>query len=94
MSETGQELTIVPPAALEPMSAAVVPAQARTDAELVGMWLHGRGPATTRAYAADAAAFLGHVGKTLRAVTLGDVQGFVIPSPGARRPAGRGKSRR
>jgi len=66
------------------------PAQARTDAELVGMWLHGRGPATTRAYAADAAAFLGHVGKTLRAVTLGDVQGFVDSLAG-RAPASRAR---
>ena len=53
VSETGQDLTVGPPAALEP-SAAMVPAQAATDAELVAMWLHGRGPATTRAYAADA----------------------------------------
>jgi len=89
VSETGQDLTIVPPAALEP-SAAMVPAQAATDAELVAMWLHGRGPATTRAYAADAAAFLGHVGKTLRAVTLGDVQGFVDSLAG-RAPASRAR---
>ena len=40
------------------------------------MWLDGRSPATQRAYSGDAQAFLTHVGKPLRQVTLGDVQGF------------------
>lgn len=66
------------------------PAQAASDAELVGMWLHGRGPATTRAYAADAAAFLAHTGKGLRAVTLRDVQSFVDTLAG-RAPASRAR---
>jgi hypothetical protein len=71
---TGQDLVIVAPALA---SMVVTPVQAATDAELVALWLHGRGPDTNRAYAADAAAFLAHTGKTLGAVTLGDVQSFV-----------------
>jgi integrase/recombinase XerD len=71
---TGQDLVIVAPT-LTPVG--ITPAQAATDSELVALWLHGRGPATTRAYQADAVAFLSHVGKPLGAVTLGDVQGFV-----------------
>jgi integrase/recombinase XerD len=55
----------------------VTPAQAATDAELLALWLHGRPPATRRAYQADVAAFLTQVEKPLRAVTLGDVQAFV-----------------
>jgi integrase/recombinase XerD len=70
----GQGLMIVSPT---PAPLVVAPVQASTDAELVALWLHGRCPATTRAYAADAAAFLSHVGKQLGTVTLGDVQGFV-----------------
>jgi integrase/recombinase XerD len=69
----GQGLTIVPPPS-------AMPVQAATDTELIALWLHGRGPATTRAYAADAAAFLAHTDKkpgAHRAVTLGDLQGFV-----------------
>ena len=38
--------------------------------------LHGRGGATQRAYAADLAAFFGHVQRPLKAVTLGDMQSF------------------
>jgi integrase/recombinase XerD len=71
----GQGLTIVPPPSAEPPMARLV--QAATDAELVALWLHGRGKATTRAYQADAAAFINHVDRRLGAVTLGDVQGFV-----------------
>jgi integrase/recombinase XerD len=71
----GQGLMIVLPTTMAPV--VVTPIQAATDAELVALWLHGRGPATTRAYAADAAAFLAHTDKNLGAVTLGDVQRFV-----------------
>jgi integrase/recombinase XerD len=79
VSETGQELTIQAPImpSATAMPAAGTPVQAKTDAELVALWLHGRGKATTRAYEADAAAFLAHAGKDLRAVTLGNVQAFV-----------------
>ena len=55
---------------------AVIPTQASCDVELVSMWLHGRSVGTARAYAADVRAFLAHVDKPLRLVTVGDVQGF------------------
>ncbi len=54
----------------------VMPQQASTDAQLVGMWLHGRSSSTTRAYDADASAFLAYAAKPLRSVTVGDVHGF------------------
>jgi integrase/recombinase XerD len=41
-----------------------------------GLWLHGRSASTRGAYAGDARVFLAHVDKPLRAVTLGDLQGF------------------
>ena len=53
-----------------------VPAQARSDAHLVALWLHGRSAGTGRAYQADLAAFRAHVRLPLREVTLGDVQGY------------------
>ena len=74
-----QALAVVPhqPAAPQLAVAPPAPAQADSDETLIGLWLHGRGEATTRAYRADVQAFLAHVGKPLRAVTLGDVQAFV-----------------
>jgi integrase/recombinase XerD len=57
--------------------AAMVPTQASSDAHLIELWLHGRPDSIRRAYAGDVAAFLAHVGKSLRQVTLGDVQTFV-----------------
>lgn len=58
------------------LSVPPVPAQADSDATLIGLWLNGRPRHTTRAYETDVRAFLAHVGKPLRAVTVGDVQGF------------------
>ena len=57
-------------------AAVAVPAQARSDAHLIELWLHGRSAGTGRAYQADLAAFRAHVGLPLREVTLGDVQGY------------------
>ena len=57
-------------------TATSIPQQADTDAQLIGLWLHGRSPRTPAAYAADMARFLDAVGKPLRAVTLGDLQHF------------------
>lgn len=58
----------------------LVPAETRphaeTDERLIDLWVHGRSPATIRAYRADANRFLGFVGKALSAVTLGDLQAF------------------
>lgn len=59
-----------------PQPATVVPMQARSDDHLLSLWLHGRSPATQRAYAADVQAFFAHVARPLHAVTLGDLQGF------------------
>jgi integrase/recombinase XerD len=50
--------------------------QARTDAQLLALWLFGRSPHTQRAYRREAARFLAHAGKPLREVALGDVQAF------------------
>lgn len=53
-----------------------VPAQASSDAQLIGLWLHGRSACTQRAYGADVKAFLSFVGCGIREVTLGHVQAF------------------
>jgi integrase/recombinase XerD len=58
-----------------PTPAGLVP-QARTDAQLLELWLFGRSPHTQRAYRREAARFLAHAGRPLRGVTLGDVQAF------------------
>lgn len=50
--------------------------QAETDERLIDLWVHGRSPATIRAYRADANSFLAFTGKTLSEVTLGDLQSF------------------
>ena len=56
--------------------ALAIPQQAESDAKLVELWLHDRSPRTQRAYRADIAAFFAVVRRPLRAVTLGDVQGY------------------
>src|ERR1700674_5433802 len=50
------------------------PRRRDSDEHLIALWLHGRSPGTCRAYAADIRAFLAHVGKPLRTVTVGDAQ--------------------
>jgi integrase/recombinase XerD len=50
--------------------------QAQTDAQLLELWLFERSPHTRRASRREAARFLAHAEKPLRAVTLGDVQAF------------------
>ena len=52
------------------------PSQADTDADILGLWLHGRPDATQTAYRRHSMAFLAFVQKPLRHVTLGDVQQF------------------
>ena len=59
-----------------PRPPAPVSQQARSDAHLVALWLHGRSRATQRAYAADLAAFFAQAQRPLHAVTLGDMQAF------------------
>jgi len=65
---------LVPIAA--PTAAEILPARDDNDARLVALWLHGRSPATQRAYAADLAAFRAVVPCPLRQVTLGDLQAY------------------
>jgi site-specific recombinase XerD len=55
---------------------AAIPAQARSDAELLALWLHGRAAHTQRAYQRAVGRFLASVRKPLPAVTLGDLQAF------------------
>lgn len=50
--------------------------QADTDEKMLNLWLHGRSPATIRAYDWDARRFLAFVGKPLSEVTLADLQKF------------------
>src|SRR4051794_32632313 len=47
-----------------------------SDIALVAFWLHGRSVRTKRAYEADARRLLDHTGKSLRELTLGDMQQF------------------
>jgi len=61
----------------------LVPVQAGSDTQLIGLWLHGRSACTQRAYGSDVAAFLAFVGVELRRVTLGDVQAFSDTLTGA-----------
>lgn len=54
-------------------------AQASTDAQLVELWLHGRGEHTRRAYRSDVerlTRLTRHARKPLRSLTLGDLQAF------------------
>jgi integrase/recombinase XerD len=66
---TDTALTVQPDTALVP--------EADPTAELIGLWLHGRGPHTQRAYRTDVARFLAFVGKPLSQITLRDCQKFV-----------------
>lgn len=50
--------------------------QADSDEQLIKLWLHGRAPATARAYRADVDRFLEVARKALPAVTLKDLQDF------------------
>ncbi|WP_176633034.1 tyrosine-type recombinase/integrase [Desulfolutivibrio sulfoxidireducens] len=54
-----------------------VPVQAKNDARLIALWLHGKGGLTRKAYARDVAAFLAFAAKPVHAVTLGDVQAWI-----------------
>ena len=50
--------------------------QARDDATVLALWLHGRPEATRRAYSRDAAALFAAAGCGLRALTLGELQAY------------------
>lgn len=68
---------------------AAVPAQADTDARLIELWLHCRNGLTASAYRADVTNFFGFVDKTIRNVTIGDLQAWVDQLAGA--PASRAR---
>ena len=61
---------------LQPTGTTALTRQAYSDDQAVGLWLHGRGPHTQRAYRSDVGRFLAFTGKPLPQVTLGDVQDF------------------
>lgn len=50
--------------------------QAENDDQVVAMWLYGRPQTTQRAYAYEVQGMLAAVGKPLRRITLGDLQGY------------------
>lgn len=50
--------------------------QDQTDQQVIELWLHGRSPATQRAYRSDANRLSEFVSSPLHAVTLGDLQAF------------------
>ncbi|MBV6489828.1 MAG: Tyrosine recombinase XerC [Fimbriimonadaceae bacterium] len=57
-------------------NSAKTPAQASTDDEVIRLWLYGRPLNTERAYLREVERFRNFVQKSLRTVTLGDVQAF------------------
>lgn len=54
----------------------VIPRQGESDEHLIELWLHGRSKHTQRAYRSDSERLLDSVTKTLRQITLGDLQKF------------------
>ncbi len=51
--------------------------QVDNDAQVVGLWLHGKAEYTQKAYTSDIKRFIGFVGKPLNAVTIGDIQSYM-----------------
>ena len=65
------------------ITSAAAPAQARSDAHLLDLWLFGKSPHTRRAYQRVAGAFLATLGPGgLRAATLGDLHAWAGALPG------------
>ena len=50
--------------------------QADNDNQVLTMWLHGRPQTTQRAYTYEVQGVIGAIGKNLKAITLGDLQGY------------------
>jgi integrase/recombinase XerD len=60
-----------------------IPAQARSDAQLLELWLHSKAPGTRRYYRRVAAGYLAVLGpRGLRMATLGDLQAWASSLPG------------
>ena len=72
-------------------SAGGLASQADSDEQLLALWLHGRSPATQRAYRSDSTRFLRFVGKPQRSIKLADVQAFA-DSISDRAPATRSRA--
>lgn len=56
----------------------ITPRQAESDRQLVDLWLGNRPASTAAAYRFEVDRFLGHVAKPLAAVTVGDLQAYVL----------------
>jgi integrase/recombinase XerD len=54
----------------------VIPKQADTDQELIGLWLHGKSRHTQRYYRSDVEQFFEFTRKTLKEIILKDLQSF------------------
>jgi len=54
----------------------VIAQQAESDQHLIELWLHGRSKDTQRAYSSDSKRLIEAVAKSLRHITLGDLQQF------------------
>ena len=65
-----------PEAVPAPVAGEILPAPPDSEARLVALWLHGRSPATQRAYRADLAAFRAVIAAPLRQLTLGELQDY------------------
>ncbi len=71
------------PAVIAPLEAAP-PAQADDDAQMIRLWLaRSSSPNTRRNYEREAARFLAHVGQSLGAVRIGDLQDYIARRPGS-----------
>lgn len=70
-------------AEIQAISAGPAASQADTDDRLIELWLHGRNPRTRAAYAADIEAFRARVAMPIRAITIGDLQGWLDRVPGS-----------
>ena len=64
------------PVSTAPVSS--LPPQSDSDEMTIGLWLHGRSLTIRRAYESDVRAFLARSGKSLRAVTVGDLQAYAV----------------
>jgi len=51
--------------------------QADNDVQVIAMWLHDKARHTQKAYANDIKKFMDFIGKSLNAITIGDVQSFM-----------------
>ena len=53
-----------------------IPQQAENDEQLIGLWLHGRSKHTIKGYTNDIKLFFQKINKSLRTITLQDLQDY------------------